>query len=256
MKEHRIQKTVIDLIQWRRFLVARIAEIGRLTWSALKFDEHGVMMTITDEKTRKLRYVRLVMAAEYLTRHLEESQARGRAEGHVFLSERGGPMKYPDYEAMYKRVAGRAGVKKQVHSHLMRKSRITELMKKRRQESIIKKMACGNVSTREWETYALLCSQDIDDEVLDMYGIRKLEDAGPDPLAPIQCEKCLVVNPPTAWFCIRCRSPLTEEAKASVQDKENLAKTDPLFEKLLEKPHLMMRNLDIVVGVDPDKLLG
>jgi len=68
----------------------------------LKFDEHGVMVTITDEKTKKLRYVRLV-AAEYLQRHLEVSHARGRAEGLVFLSERGHSMTYPDFESMYKR---------------------------------------------------------------------------------------------------------------------------------------------------------
>lgn len=246
-----------DIIATHYESMARIGEIGRLTWSSLSFDEHGVMMTITDEKTKKLRYVRLVMAAEYLQSHLEESRTRGRdLNGFVFLSERGQPMTYPDFESLYKRVAQRAGIKKRVHSHLMRKSRITELMKKRRQESIIKKMAWGNVTTREWETYAVLCSQDIDDEVLDMYGIKHIQDAGPDPLAPIQCEKCLVINPPTALFCIRCRSPLTEEARAAVLDKEQLAKSDPLYEKLVARQNAMMRDLAIEMGIDPERILS
>ena len=235
--------------------MARVGEIGTLTWSALKFDEHGVMMTITDQKTKKLRYVRLVMAAEYLTRHLEESRSRNRADGLVFLSERGNPMTYPDYEALYRRLAARAGITKRVHSHLLRKSRITELMKKRRQESIIKKMAWGNVSTREWETYAVLCTQDIDDEVLDMYGIRKLEDAGPDPLAPIQCEKCLVVNPPTALYCIRCRAPLTEASREEVLVNERAARSDPLYQKLYERQMEMMAGIAQEVGLDPERFL-
>ncbi len=46
------------------------------------------------------------------------------------------------------------------------------------------------------------CSpKDIDDEVLDRYGIRKKNDEKPKILEPQQCVMCGFTNSPTAKYC-------------------------------------------------------
>jgi hypothetical protein len=66
-----------------------------------------------------------------------------------------------------------AGVQKHVTPHIFRHSQITYLIQQRYNESIIKKMMWGNITTAMFSTYAHLTDVDIENEVAQKHGISK-----------------------------------------------------------------------------------
>jgi len=65
-----------------------------------------------------------------------------------------------------------AGIEKRIHPHLFRKSRITELVRKNYQESVLKETFWANPDTSMFRTYLKLSEKDIDDEFLRRAGLK------------------------------------------------------------------------------------
>ena len=49
------------------------------------------------------------------------------------------------------------------------------------------------------------------------------------------CPVCSTVNPPNAWYCIECASPLTPEGVEEFQRVEEFLKNNPSAKHLLKK---------------------
>ncbi len=189
----------------------RPIEVATLTWDHVKFSHPGVSIN-TARKTMIPRYVRLIMAAEYLAAWKRGYPGSPKGDALVFLSQKGGPVEYGAMAKQIKIIAKRAGIEKNVTPYLFRHSRITHLIQHQVQESIIKLMMWGNVETGMLKTYAHLTRDDVDKEIATLYGIQQ-RNVKKDELAPRQCMVCYEIAGPTAEYCPKCGTPLSEGKK-------------------------------------------
>lgn len=208
----------------------RIGEIGRLKWGDLKFDEYGVIANVSF-KTDKPRYIRLVMALDYLSRW--RSIYPGTPEGNslVFVNRNGDPLTHAQVSRQLDRIALRAGITKRVNPHVFRHSRITHLVCEGISESVIKAVAWGSQDSRMLKTYLHLTGQDVDNEMLRLYGIDTPEKKKERGLKPHQCGNCSTINAPPSNYCSACGHPLTAEAQ-----KEVSASAGNIRQLLVENP--------------------
>lgn len=213
----------------------RIGEVGRLKWGDLKFDEYGVIANVSF-KTDKPRYIRLVMALDYLSRW--RSIYPGTPEGNalVFVNRNGDPLTHAQVSRQLERIALRAGLTKRVNPHVFRHSRITHLVREGISESVIKAVAWGSQDSRMLKTYLHLTGQDVDNEMLRLYGIDVPEKKKERGLKPHQCAHCSTINSPVSNYCSTCGHPLTEEAHKEVTDATQvitkLFQENPQVEKI------------------------
>lgn len=207
----------------------RVGELARLTWKDLVFDNHGVKVSINDTKTNKIRFVRLVMAKEYLIQWRNDTHGGREPNDPVFItSKQFLPLDYGAVRMILKRAANRAGIKKRVHLHLLRKSRITHLLRDGLPETVVKEIMWGNSSTDMIRTYARLSTDDIDSAVLAHYGIEKKDDKKRDSLSLYYCPLCGTANPPTNQYCSKCGVIF------EVEEFTRIIRNDPRFSTLLK----------------------
>ena len=158
-------------------------------------------------------------------------------DGWVFVSTRKqAAMNYDQIRRRLVMAARRAGVTKRIHTHLFRQSRITHMIQRNFQESIVKQMLWGTLNTQESRTYAVLCEADIGAEILDKAGIKQKADRI-DPLAPRPCPQCHTIGEPGSRFCSICGQALTAAAAAAeiAEAKRTLwADPDMLIELAVE----------------------
>jgi site-specific recombinase XerD len=212
----------------------RIAELAGLMWRDLVFDQYGVKMYINDEKTKKRRYSRLVMATGYLAAWKDDS--KGNPDTRVFLNlHTGEPITYITVIRLLARLKKSAGIEKKIRPHLFRKARITHMIADNFQESVIKRSMWGNESTNMFATYVCLSESDIDKEFLDRAGIAPKEKEQ-DPMKPLPCPRCHTVMPPGSKWCHKCGMGLTDEAEQDVTNLKKLILEDPdVLEEYLRK---------------------
>jgi site-specific recombinase XerD len=165
----------------------RIGELARLTWSRVRFDTYGVIVTVDDTKCHTQRYVRLVMARPYLAAWRSDYPFDPEGESLVFVTHQKKPLTHGSIYHQLTRLSRRAGILKNVHPHIFRHSRITHLINQGTNESVIKMMMWGNLSTNMFATYAHICGKDIDREVLGQYGIIQKEGKEATSLEPFWC---------------------------------------------------------------------
>lgn len=208
----------------------RIGEVGLMKWKDLVFDNYGVIVNVSF-KTDKPRYVRLIMAQEHIARWRASYPGKAEGDNLVFLNRIGQPFTHAQMRKQIRVLADRAGIKKRVNPHVFRHSRITHLIREGAAESVVKAVCWGSQDSRMLKTYLHLTGQDIDSEMLKLYGIetpkRKVERG----LKPVQCPHCHIVNAPNSNFCNSCGRPLTEEATEQVQSEE--ARLFDLFKKFM-----------------------
>jgi integrase/recombinase XerD len=217
----------------------RIGEVGIMRWGDLIFDKWGVIVNV-NFKTNKPRYIRLVMAREYLANWKNDYPFLPVTnELPVFITDRKTALTHASVNLQLKRIARRAGIKKHITPHIFRHSRITHLIREGVSESVIKLMMWGSLTTNMFQTYAHLTGNDIDNEILRTYGITENETGEAiqeKRLEPIQCQHCRHINAPMSGFCNLCGRSLTEEAVDSEDDiHESILKNPASLRRLMEK---------------------
>jgi integrase len=195
----------------------RIGEIGMLTWDKVTFDEYGLIINC-DFKTGKPRFIRCVFATPYLKEWQKDS--KGSSISFVFVTNRNEP---PTYEMLYRqirRLAQRAEIKKPVHPHIFRHSRITHLLQQGMGETAVKLMMWGSVESDMFKAYAHLTGADVNKAVLELHGIMQKKTKEKDhSLEARECPRCHAIAAPTQKFCGVCAESLTEEARSQVQQE-------------------------------------
>jgi site-specific recombinase XerD len=218
----------------------RIGEIGRLKWGDLTFDEYGVIANVSF-KTDKPRYIRLVMSLDYLSRLRSTYPGTPEGDSLVFVNRNGDPLTHAQVSRQLERIALRAGITRRVNPHVFRHSRITHLVREGISESVIKAVAWGSQDSRMLKTYLHLTGQDVDNEMLRLYGIDVPEKKKARGLKPYQCSHCSTINPPTSNYCSTCGHPLTKEAEQVVQDAEG-----QIRQLLIQNPQVQTAFLQIL----------
>jgi len=220
----------------------RIEEIGTLTWEQVLFDEYGVVINV-NVKTEKVRYVRLIAATQYLLAWRNDYPFEPSGEAVVFLSQQKKPLKYAAVLVQLRKITARAGIPKHITPHLLRHSRITQMIRTGYNESIIKKVMWGDINTTMFDTYVHLTDRDIDNELLKRAGITRKEQKETQSMNPLQCANCHTINAPTHSFCMQCGRALTEVAQKRVDIiKQEFPKT-PEFQIIWELVEQKLKTL-------------
>lgn len=218
----------------------RIGELGNLKWHQCSFNDWNVSVNVND-KTGKPRYLPLAMSRQYLAQWRNEYPQPYDPEAYVFLTIHMKQLQYTSVVKHLRDTAIRAGVKKHITPHIFRHSRITHMKQQGYDESVIKLMMWGNITTDMFRTYAHLTNQDIDREVAAKSGINTGKEKKESFLKAQQCPKCNTINGPSAKYCAKCFKPLSPDAIEKYQELE--AEIDRIIMKRITD--------DLEKGVNP-----
>lgn len=190
----------------------RIGEIGELRWKDLTFDGTGVVVSVRF-KTDKNRYIRLVMASEYLIKWKSDYPGDPTGDNFVFISRQKTQMTYPAIFVEIGRIAKRAGIDRHLTPHLFRHSRITHLLQQGVHESIVKMMMWGSIESHMFQNYVHLAGSDIDREMFRLYGLEQhVSQVTESRLEPRVCPHCKELNAPVSLWCHLCGHSLTADS--------------------------------------------
>lgn len=135
---------------------------------------------------------------------------------------------------MLKSVAKRAGIKKNIHPHLLRHSRATYLAKHLTEQQMKSELGWTAGSSMA-AIYVHLSGKDRDEAILKMNGIEVQETVSDSALKTIKCPRCREIQDKKAQFCFKCGLPLTKESDKTIEHDKNaiselvlqLQKVDP-----------------------------
>jgi len=179
-----------------------------MRWEDLQFDSNGLVVNL-NFKTGIPRYVRIILAKEYVAQWRADCPGKPEGDAYVFLNEQKRPITNGGAIKQLRSICGRAGITKHVTPHLFRHSRITHLMSKGVSESVIKMIMWGTVHTDMFKVCAHLTGKDIDDELSRFYGIGGPQKKRQPRLEPRICPTCHSVMPPVAEYCSLCSESLS-----------------------------------------------
>ncbi len=199
----------------------RIEEIITLQIKNIVFDKYGALIRVTG-KTGS-RPIRLVYSAPALSTWLNFHPFKDDPSAYVFCKEQfdGKATKAPPgYNAVRKltqQIARKAGITKEVNPHAFRHARATELAK-----SLTESQLCAfmgwTLKSRMPAVYVHLSGRDIDNSVLELYGIQPEEKNNTlEQLIP--CQKCGTRNMADTNLCISCDALLNKNMAPEIKSK-------------------------------------
>lgn len=188
---------------------AREGELRSLRNKDVKFDKYGAVLMVSGKTG--VRPIRIVNAAPYLQAWMNVHPLREDPNTPVWYSDREGRRKggrgisKSFAYGLIRRSARKAGIKKKIHPHVLRHSRLTQLA------TLLKEPELRNFSgwTKNSSMpaiYVHLSGRDIDKRMLEIAGVKEAleEKAAPSPLEPAKCPRCGFKNPADSKYCARC----------------------------------------------------
>ena len=214
---------------------ARIGEIGLLPIKSVSRDEYSFLIDL--EGKTGIRTVRLIFSEPYLATWLNQHPFNDDPESPVWVMKDTVTKKILNkplnYRALYKvieRLVKKVGIKKRVHPHLLRHSRVTHLLKNKQiNESQAKVLFGWTPASNMLANYSHLVSADVNETLLEINGIKKKEQLE-NRFRSKSCMSCKKINSKEALFCQYCSKPL---------DYETIEKIDNVNQVIMEK----IRNL-------------
>lgn len=208
---------------------ARVGEIEKLKIKDVKDNKYGFHVTLNG-KTGK-RQVIIHQCQEVLKLWLNAHPDNQNPESPLFTTVKqynensfsfdklereraqNGPHKYNELkrgviDSILKTAAERAGIKKRIYPHLLRHSQATRLANTLTEQQLKKRMGWTGGSTMA-ATYVHLADQDVDEAVLQTYGIEIIRDKKGN-----EIRKCIQCGSPVTaglMYC-SCGQALTEDA--------------------------------------------
>lgn len=213
----------------------RIGEIGTLNIKNVVFDEYGAQITV-DGKTG-MRRVRLIASVPYLSAWINIHPFRNDPEASLWVSigtlHHGKQMTYSSLRSLIRSVAEKAGVTKKVNPHRWRKSRATHLAPHLK-EMVMDQYFGWILGSKMPRIYVHMSGRDVDDSLLEHYGMKKRDDKPQEALTPKICSMCRNINEATASFCNKCARPL--EIKTMLELENKRVQDESLVLRLLQIP--------------------
>jgi len=199
----------------------RIGEILSLRMKHVNIDELGGQI-IVDGKTG-MRRVRLVVSIPYLTIWLEHHPLKNKPDAPLWpiIGKRNHHdfFKYKNANKLLKNLADKAGINKRVNPHIFRHSRAT-LLANHLTEAQMNHYFGWIQGSRMPSTYVHLSGRDLDRAILELNGIKKLQEEKQDKTFVLkQCERCGEANSPTSLFCKKCYAPLGMNIALKIEEK-------------------------------------
>ena len=218
------------------------ARIGEILGIKLKDITDGHPLTtvlVNAEKTGDRRRIPLYESIPYLVRW-RENHPNKRPESHLFVNfERyiGLPMIYQSVTKLFKRINDKYDGGKNIYPHLFRHSRATELAN-HLTESQMNEFFGWRMGSKMASVYIHLSGRDIDNALLNYYGIAQDHEKKIKKLETRICERCKEKNLPSSKLCCNCGMPFDADALIEQNRKidmlVNLLEKKDVFEKLID----------------------
>jgi integrase/recombinase XerD len=211
---------------------ARIGEVGSMRIRDVSFEESYASLMLKG-KTGARRVI-VVAATPYLQTWIQNHPLRNDPDAPLWVNigtvNRFKAMSYPALAKILKVAAERAGLSKKVHPHKLRHSRATFLASKLTEAQMNQVFGWKQGSDMP-SIYVHLSGRDLDDAILGVYGLRKVEEKEPK-LKPKICPRCGTSNAIEARFCMKCGLAL--DVKAAQEIEEARLKTDAIMNVLMK----------------------
>lgn len=215
---------------------ARAGEISRLTWGDLTIKERSIIVKIDDEKTHQEKTAIIVAYLPLIMQYRNDKGVNVSSTDFVFLTRYNEPFSYDRMLSLVKSIAKKAGITKPIKTHLLRKSRITNMIKEDYKEAMIREMMWGRQDADQFKHYAKLNNKDLEDEVLAKNGVDMKKPKAEVLTKPFKCIFCSEYHAPNTKYC-----PLT--GKRLLNDvmsmEEEISEADRELLKLLKNPKIV-----------------
>jgi len=213
----------------------RIGEILSLQIKNVSFNNYGARL-IVKGKTGQ-RVVPIVWYANLLRQFIESHPFKNNPDAPLFYyKNREGKLlalPYSVFRMRLKRLCEKTGIKKRIHPHLFRHTRLTELAKEI-PEQILKQIAGWVPDSKMAQTYLHLSLRDVEESLLaKVYGIKTGENEKKEKF--VVCPKCGELNAPNLTICWRCKTDLKESKFVEkALSEEEIKKVEEWADVLIE----------------------
>jgi len=216
----------------------RLNELTQLKWSQVIF-EGGRTMVNLKSKTDKVRTVPLLTSSTTLKLWMKQYPQGWENDAYIFYGgigqsiNRFKPIHPNTGQLIVKRAKSDAGIKKRVHPHIFRHTRITDLLRLGFPEQDIKMFMWGHVKTKMLDVYAHLVASDSVNALYEFYDIDigDRQSVTHGVITPKTCNnpKCFAINRAIDKFCSICGNPLDKDTKAKRDRAIELIDNHPVF---------------------------
>ncbi|MFH1367948.1 MAG: tyrosine-type recombinase/integrase [Elusimicrobiota bacterium] len=215
-------------------LGARIGEIGTLRIGDISKDKYSLIVDLNGKTGH--RTPRIVESVPFVTAWLNEHPFRNDPSTPLWVMigdrNKNRRMEYQTFRAVVLRLAKKAKLKKRIYPHLFRHSRVTHLLtNKQINESQAKVYFGWTPSSNMLSEYSHLISQDVNNVILEIHGIKPTEEKK-DPKVR-QCPRCKILVRKDFLFCPSCSSPIDMQTVIKIDEQK--AEIDQITKKLLSE---------------------
>ncbi len=211
----------------------RIGELSNLKIEDITFEELGTRLRLEGKTGR--RNILVIASTPYLLSWLAEHPKKDDPACPLFVNyirrDKGKGITYQYLRLTLRRIAARAGVRKQINPHWFRHSRATCLAKTWT-ESQMKKYFGWTSQSEMAAVYTHLSCRDTDEAVLKQFGIAKPEETAKE--RPIECPRCKHLNGFAEKICMRCGGALAQEYIEEAKEARKKELAEALRELLSE----------------------
>jgi len=221
---------------------ARAAEFCGVRIKDVKFDELGAVMHV-DGKTGE-RNIRLINSVPYLQSWLQVHPFRDDPNAfmwHNMQAHKWAEVNRQTLSRILVRAGKKAGIKKRVHPHVFRHSRLTALAPKIT-EQVLKSFAGWSPDSRMAAIYIHMSGKTIDLALAKAHGLEIHEAKEENHLAPMVCPRCRTKNPGTAMYCSSCSMVLDQ--KTAIEMDTIRHKDDLTVKAMTEKITIMQKSME------------
>ncbi len=181
-----------------------------------------------------LNEMKLLKPDDYLWQNLARSHHRG-------------PMSEFGVNKMLREVAGKAGITKRVHWHILRHTRATNYANKLT-DAQLKNFFGWTGNSAMAATYVHLSGRDIDNATKRANGLEVKEEQAKPLLSAVECSRCKMQNGKDAMYCSRCGSALSVEV--AMQQQKDKDRLHALFSEFMSNREAVERQLKMLKEKD------
>ena len=226
----------------------RVSELLNLKLRNVEKVDYGFRVVIEKSKTDK-RIIPLVNSAPYLAEWLSEHPRIDDPDAPLFVAlgknTYGKPLTYSGVKTVLKSAARKAKIKKKVHPHILRHTRLTHLARSVKEASL-RIFAGWRPGSRMPKIYVHLTGEEVEEDILAAEGVLTKRVVEPL-LRKRRCWRCGAENPPHLAYCRECGARISLEpliVEAEVQAP-----------RLMDEVERLKREIEELKGFIKDLLL-
>lgn len=218
----------------------RIGEFLPLKRSDIEFDRYSAQILVNG-KTGPRR-VRLTPAASVALAAWLDVHPNKARDAPVWINiqiRHTIPNRHLSYDwarSMLIDIAKRSEIAKHPNPHRMRHSLAT-FYAPRLTEAVMNEHFGWRQGGRTAATYTHLSGKQVDDQILAVFGKKKVDALSNQAVDVVKCHRCGLTNTPTSTQCGKCGFPLTEDAARELHDRRD--KADQLMDILVSNPEFV-----------------